>query len=262
MIGRAVGAACVVAVTAACGHSIFRPPAGPGRPATDASAAWTDATTHCRAATSYSAAVRLSGRAGSQRIRTLSVDLAVMADRIYLNAVYSGQSVLVLAGMADAATLWLRPDPARAVTAPAGDIIEAVLGLPMPPPRLLALVTGCVTQTFDVQSATAYDGLLAIQTQDARVYVESRDARWRTRAGELEGFVVEYGWDTSPLPSRIWIRSAPGREPRAEVNIAVSDAGVNDPIQPSVFMPPAGAANAERMTLDELRANGAWKGRD
>ena len=205
----------------------------------------------------------MSGRAGSQRIWPLAVETAVTADRIYMSATHSGQPVFVLAGSASDATLWLRRnDPERVVKAPAGAIVDAILGLSVPPERLLAVLTGCVTRAFDVVSAVEYDGLLGIGTADARVFLQRIGAAWRPRAGVLEGFTVEFGWESSPLPARVWIQSTPGREPRASVTLTVSDAAVDEPIPATVFTAPAGASRAEPMTLEELRSVGAWKERD
>jgi outer membrane biogenesis lipoprotein LolB len=253
VIRRLAVAACAVAVTAACGHSIFRPPGGPGRQPADASTPWSAATSTCRSATSYQAATRAGGR-----FRGLSVDIAVTVDQVHMSASHSGQPIFLLVGSTSQATLWLRRED-RAVTAPAGEIVDALLGVSVPPARLLAVLTGCVTQSFDVTSATEYDRLLAIQTADARVYLEPAPSGWRARAGEVEGFSVEYDWRATPQPAKIWIRSIPGREPRTSVDLSISDAAVNEPIPPAAFQLPQGASRAQTMTLEELRS-GNWKG--
>ena len=174
-----------------------------------------------------------------------------------MGATVSGQPVFILAGSVSEATLWLRREQ-RVVKAPAGDIIDAILGLSMPPDRLLALLTGCATRIHDVTSAESFGGLLAIQTPDARVYVERQGAVWRTRYAEAEGFRVEFSWKTAALPGKLWIRSTPGREPAASLDLSVSDASATDPIPASVFTPPAGATSADPMTLEELRS-GSWR---
>jgi hypothetical protein len=256
MIRRAAAAAWLAVAAAACGHAIFVPPAGPGT-ATDASAAWAVATAPCRAAQSYSGNLRISGRAGSQRIWHLDVETAVTPRQIYMGATFSRQPIFILAGTTSEATLWLRPEQ-RVVKGPAGDIIEAILGLSMPPDRLLSLLTGCGTRIYDVTSAQSFGGLLAIQTPDARVYVERQGTVWRTRAAEAEGFRVEFSWTAAALPGKLWIRSTPGREPAASLDLSVSDASATDPIPSSVFTPPSGAAGADPMTLEELRS-GSWR---
>jgi hypothetical protein len=164
----------------------------------------------------------------------------------------------VLAGTAKEATLWLRREQ-RAAKAPAGDIIEAILGLPMPPDRLLALLTGCATRSLEVISATSHGGIVAVQTADARVFIQKQGTVWRTLGAEAEGFRVQFSWKTTALPEKVWIRSTPGREPFASLDVSVVDPTISDPIDASVFKPPSGAASAEPMTLEELRSAGSWR---
>jgi hypothetical protein len=250
---RRVGVVAWLALfSAGCGHTIFVPPAGPGV-VTDASEAWTAATAACRNAKYYSASLKISGHAGSQRIWRLAIDTAVTPSQIYMGATVSGQPIFVLAGSATDATLWLRQEQ-KAVKAPAGEIIEAILGLPIPPDRLLSLLTGCATRTFDVTTATSHNGLLAIQTADARVFIQRQGTAWRTLGAEAEGFRVQFLWKAGLLPEKVWIRSTPGREPAASLDVSVADPTTTDPLQASVFNAPSGAAAAEPMTLDELRS--------
>jgi hypothetical protein len=257
VIRRACVVACLALLAAGCGHTIFVPPAGPGV-ATDASEAWTAATASCKNADHYSAALKISGRAGSQRIWRLAIDTAVTPTQIYMGATFSGQPVFVLAGSATDATLWLRREQ-RAVKAPAGDIIEAILGLKMPPDRLLALLTGCATRNLQITAASTHGAIVAVQTADTRVFLERQGTVWRTRGAQAEGFTVEFLWKTSALPDKVWIESTPGRDPSAKLDVSIADPSTSDPIPASVFSAPSAAASAEPMTLDELRSAGSWR---
>jgi hypothetical protein len=252
VIRRAGVVACLAVLAAGCGHTIFVPPTGPGV-VTDASEAWTAATATCKGAQQYSADLKISGRAGPQRIWRLEVETAVTPTQIYMGATFSRQPIFVLAGSAKDATLWLRPEQ-KAVKAPAGEIIEAILGLPMPPDRLLSLLTGCATRSLAVTAATSHNGIVAVQTADARVFIERQGTAWRTRGAEAEGFRVEFLWKTGTLPEKVWIRSTPGREPAASLDVSVADPTISDPIPASIFNPPSGAAAADAMTIDELRS--------
>jgi hypothetical protein len=261
VIARLTGLLASALAATACGHAMFAPPAGPGVPVANPEAAWTEATRGCGAARTYSAAMRVSGRAGEQRIWPLALDVAVAVDRsIYMGATVAGRSIFVLAGTAGQATLWLRREE-RSVTAPPADILEAILGIPLPPERLVALFTGCVTTDQVVSAASQRGRVMTIDTTDARVHLERRDSGWQTRAGESEGFVVEFARESSSFPQKIWIRSAAGREPRVAIDVTVSDLEVNGAIPPRVFSPPAGAAAAQPMTIEELRAAGPLKHR-
>lgn len=260
MIARFAGAVGLALAATACGHPMFAPPSGPGTPVVDAAGSWAAATAGCRGAKSYAAALRMSGRVGDQRIwPPIAVDTAVTADHsIYMGATVAGRSIFLLAGSVDRATLWLRREQ-RVVTAPPAEIIEAILGISLPPGRLLAIFTGCLTRDATMTAAARYGRLLTIDTPDGRVHLERRDAGWQTRAGEAEGFIVEFARETSSFPQKIWIRSVPGREPRAALDITVSDVEVNGRVPPAVFEAPAGAAAAQPMTIEELRSAGPWK---
>ena len=174
-----------------------------------------------------------------------------------MGATFSGQGIFVLAGTASQATLWLRREN-RVVRAAAGDIIEAILGVAIPPDRLLSILSGCGTRAFDVSSAASYSGLLAVQTSDTRVFLKRSAGGWRTFSAEAEGFRVEFSRKDASWPDKLWIRSTPGREPAASLDVSATDVTLNEPPPSSVFTAPAGAASADAMTLEELRA-GAWR---
>lgn len=259
MIRLGFVAVLVVATSAGCGHRMFVPPAGPGSPVTDVGPAWTAATSLCRSATTYVAALRVSGRAGSSRIWPVSVEAALAGDdSIYLSATFSGRPIFVLAGRAGRATLWLREDPQnpRAVVATPGEIVEAILGMSLSPSRLLAVLSGCVTRAFSATSAVSHGSLIAVLTEDARVFLERQGGVWQTRAGDADGLVVEFQRESSRLPQKVWIQTAPGRDPRATLDVTVNSAELNGAVPASFFDVPPGAAAAEPMTIDELRAAG------
>jgi hypothetical protein len=177
-----------------------------------------------------------------------------------MGATTSGQSIFVLSGTAQQATLWLRRED-RAVVGPPGAIIEAILGVPLPPDRLLSVLTGCIARAFEVKSSLEHNSILTIETPDARVYLERDSAGWRTRAGDVDGFRIELGRKTSPLPDKVWIHTAAGRSPGARLDVKVSDAETNSTIPASFFTPPPGAARAQPMSLEELRLTRTGKER-
>jgi hypothetical protein len=256
VIARAGAVAWLALAVSACGHAMFVPPAGPGVPAANASDAWASATAECRKSQNYKALLHVSGRAGGDRLWPFAVETALTSDgAIYMSATTSGQSIFVLSGTAKQATLWLKRED-RAVVAAPGAIIEAILGVPLPPDRLLSVLTGCITRTFDVTSSAQHNSILTIQTPDARVYLGQDAAGWRARAGDVDGFSVELGRKGSALPENVWIRTPTGRSPEARLDVKVSEAETNSTIPASVFTPPAGAARAQPMKLEELRFSG------
>lgn len=255
-----LAAGCVVAL-AACGHPLFRPPAGPGLPAPDAAGAWEQATKVCRGATSFVAELRVSGRVGDDRFPSLTVASGLdNTGSVYLSATYSSQPIFLLVGAAERATLWLRRDN-RAVVDAAGGILTELLGVPLSPERLLAVLTGCATRSVEIREADQRGRLLRVVTADAIVFLEQQQGAWRTRAAQVDGFTVQYERDGTSIPQRILIDADPGR-PRASLDVRVSQAELNGTLPPDIFTPPAAAANAAPLTLAELRSALRDTGRD
>lgn len=252
MIARAILALAATMALAGCGAPMFRPPAGPGLPAPDAPAAWQEATKTCSGARSFVAALRVSGRTADDRFPTISVDAAVTDQgSIYLSATHTGRSLFLLAGGAERATLWLREDN-RAVTDAPAAIIDAMLGVGLSPARLLAVLTGCAARSLDVKQAERFGRLLRVETPDAVVYLEQQHGAWQTRAAQVDGFTVQYDRDGTSVPQRIVITADPGRPP-ARLDVRVSQAELNRELEARFFTPPAGAAAADPMSIDELR---------
>ena len=250
-----------VVATAACARAMFVPPVGPGAPVADGAAAWAEASARCRNARTYAAALRLSGRAGDQRIVTMNVDLAVADDQsIYLGATVAGRPVFVLAGAGGEATLWLRREH-RTVTAAPGAILDAIAGMPIAPARLLAVLSGCVAREFDPRTVSAHERLVRVETADATVYLERQSGVWRTLAGLADGFIIEFARAGASLPQKVWLWSEPGQPVQARLELTVVESELNGQVPPQVFTPPAGSGTAAPMTIEELRAMGPWKTR-
>jgi hypothetical protein len=240
---------------------MFVPPAGPGRPAPDAPAAWAEVTRHCAPLQSYSAALRVSGRVGDARVWPIGLETAILGDQsIYLGATAAGQSVFVLAGTGDQATLWLRREQ-RTVTAAPAAIMEALLGMAVTPADLLGVLTACVARTSSPTSAEHHGGLLAIEAGGVRSYLEQRGGRWQVRAAQTRAFTVEYAPVLNPLPEELWLWPAAGARAPAALHLTVTDAHLNESVPPAVFRVPAGAAAALPMTLEDLKSGVLWKNR-
>lgn len=258
---KSLAALLLILAAAGCTRALFVPPAGPGTPAPNALAAWTEATAGCRDAKSFAAMLRVSGRVGSARVWPITIEAAVTSDQsIYLSATASGTSLFVVAGTANRATLWLRREE-RVVTAAPADLMDAIVGVPIAPAQLLAVLTGCATRAFDVKSAAQHGAILAVHTSDARVFLQSIGGSWRTRAAQADGFTVEFGRKAGPAPSDVWIWSTASRTPAASIHLSITDGEVNGQIPASIFQIPAGAAAAAAMTLEELRAASPWRER-
>lgn len=250
-IGLAIAAA-------SCGRPAFVLPSGPGVPAPDASAAWTEATSRCSSAQALSAELRLSGRAGTVRIPRATVFTGITSDgQIRLEAPAPfGRPGFLLAGTAQNATLVLRDD--RVVEAPAARILDALVGLSFDPASLLTVLTGCGLSRAPIVDAVRYTDLLAVQTDQGRAFLRSVAGHWRVVAVQRDGLLVDYVHD--PSRSEVWPRelrltSLPGRNPALTLSVSQDQIEVNVPFPPRAFTVtvPAGAT---AMTVEELRSAG------
>jgi hypothetical protein len=161
--------------------------------------------------------------------------------------------VFVLRGSADEATIVL-PRDGRVATGSAEAILDALVGIPLSPARLLAVLTGCVSIQPAVDMAEQIGSMGRVRTEDAEVYLVRTAEGWRVRAGAFDGFTVDYRRFASGGPADIAIRSTAGRHPAVDLSLRVVVVETT-PRAPSVFVPvvPSGA---ERITIDVLREEG------
>lgn len=176
----------------------FVPPVGPPIPEPAATTAWDGLSAACRDVTALRAELRVSGEIDGRRFPSLTTGMAVEADRLAVVATYSARPIFNLAGASDEVTL-LDHQERRVVTGPAAAIVEALVGVPVDPGRLLALVTGCVSRDPAPVAGARIDRLLRVDLADAVVYLVQADGGWRLRAAAFDDVIVEYrrvehGW--------------------------------------------------------------------
>jgi hypothetical protein len=238
-----------------CAAHLFLPPTGPSAPFPEAAAAWQEASHACAGASTYAAAMDVHGRAGGRRLSGTIVGLVTAAGQIRLE--YDapiGPPGFVLGGDATRATLVL-PRDRRVLTAPAGEIFEALTGLRLGPRALLAMLTGCVSQTRQVVDAARYGDQPEVTMSDARVFLRQRDGHWQVAAGVAGGLIVQYDRIEGDWPRQVRVRTEAGRVPAVSLAIDLSRITVNVARPASTFDVTAGA-DYTPLTLDELREAG------
>ena len=238
----------------ACATHVFVPPSGPGEPAPEAEAAWTQATRQCLGAVTYSAQLHVSGRVGTSHLNRTVVGALTVLDHILLELREFGQLGFRLAGEGAAATLLL-PRDNRVVTARADEIVEALTGLKLGPKQLLAIVSGCITTSPQMTGARRFADLLAVDAGKATLYLRLRDGAWQVSAGIVDGLIVEYLEIAGGYPRRLSLVTETGRTPAVALTIDLDQLNVNITMPPSAFVVVV-PASAAPMTLEELRTIG------
>lgn len=171
-----------------------------------------------------------------------------------LEARVSGQLLFKLGGTSDRAVLLLAADH-RVVTAPAAEIVDALVGVPLGPDRLLAMMTGCVSISNDISRTGRYGHVLEIVTSDAVVFLESGGGVWRVRAGTFGDFAVDYRSFDRGMPRRIALRSTAGHAPAVSLSLDVTSVDLSGSTPLSAFSVNI-PDDASPMSIEELRQSG------
>ncbi|MBP6715721.1 MAG: hypothetical protein KAY59_03705 [Acidobacteria bacterium] len=247
----------VLVASAACASTRVLFPVGPSVPAPEAIDAWSTASEACRGASLFSAELRVNGRLGDESLRSVTLQGAVTrGGEIKLLAVApAGPPIFDLAGRAERATLKL-PREKRVLVAPAADIVEALIGLPLAPADLVELLAGCVA------AGPATDGSRVNDTQfvtllggAARARLQRDGTTWRITAGERANVLVEYVQFQGRWPSVARLSSRSGAAVRVALEMNIGQIAVNTTLSSRTFVadvPP----DYTPMTIDELRAIG------
>jgi hypothetical protein len=246
----------LLAGAAACSTvTLFVPPAGPGTAAPEGERALADAVEACRDVTSITAIMRLRGRLGDRRVPSVTLRGAATIDghvRLLLSA--AGSTRFVVSGRGGTATLYLHDDN-RTLTAPAGDIVEALMGMRIGPVRLLRVLSGCITTDPAYRSAERLGDLLRVQTADAQLFLASAGGRWQTIWGRFDELNVEYRGYASGAPTQVLLGTDATHDPRVQLQLTIDERTINETLAPEAFdyRPPPGATP---MTLEELKQAG------
>ena len=124
----------------------MRLPSGPGVPASDAAAVIAQATSACRAVNTITLEMSVHGSANGRRLRgRLTAGLATPASARLEAAAPFGQPLFIFVATGDDASLLLPRDRRLLEQGTPADVLEAVSGVPLDPPGLRSLITGCAS---------------------------------------------------------------------------------------------------------------------
>lgn len=244
--GRAAALGLVL-VTAACAA---RAPLRPGGAPTDdpaAIAALEAATPHCRPLRTATTEIRLSGRAGPQRIRARLLAGFAEPSSVRLEALAPfGAPALVLASDGSATTLLFPREKQVLRDAPVASVLEALTGLALDASELRRIIFGCLVPTAGrgERYGAAWQ---AVADGDTRVYL--RDGV--PVAADYRGWQIEYSGQASGVARQVRVRRAVAAGP-IDLVATLGEVEMNIELDVRAFAVEV-PADAAAITLEDLR---------
>lgn len=247
---------CVLACAMLLASCAARPPARPTGTATpDPSAldAFAQATQQCVGLKTLTAELRLSGRAGDERLRgTLHTGLAAPAALRVEAVAPFGQPFFILAGRENRATLLLPRDDQVLKDAPVEAVLARLTGLSLSATDLRLILTGCLSQGATPTNGRAFARDWRAVDLDSGVvaYLRAIDGAPTVVAADHGNWRVDYGMHRSGFPRQVRIRSLSGD---VDMTAALEQVEINTTIDPRAFEVQA-PETAAPITLEHLRS--------
>jgi len=245
----------------ACAPRRLALPRDAGMPMPDPSAVHTEVSRTCRGVRTLTAELGLSGRAGDQRLRGRVLAGFTREGAMRLEGLAPfGPPAFVLAARPARAVLWLPRDKRVVDHANAADILGALTGVPLAPPDVLAVITGCVTPTPEVTGGRLHEhGWASIDLgPQTALYLQRAGQAWEVRAARRPGWEIEYGMWQGGFPHQVRLRSTDAATP-VDASVQISQIESNGDVPDSAFDVeiPAGV---QPLTVEELRQAGPLRG--
>jgi hypothetical protein len=244
VVGALVGASCAARTPAR--------PTGSFTPDAAAVEAFMQATRQCPGLKTLTAELRLSGRAGGERLRgTLHTGLAAPGSLRFEAVAPFGQPFFILAGRDNRATLLLPREDQVLPDAPVPAVLERLTGLSLSATDLRLILTGCISDgTPSNGRAFARDWRAVDLDSGVVAYLRPVDGTPRVVAADHGSWRVDYGMHRNGFPREVRLRSISGD---VDMTAALEQVEINTAIDPRAFemqTPP----DAAPITLDHLRS--------
>lgn len=258
-------------LAAACAARAPARPAGQFSPDPTAVAAFNAATSPCAGLSTVTAALRLSGRAGGERIRgTLHTGLAAPASLRFEAVAPFGPPVFILAGRNNRATLYFPRDNRVIPEAGVDQILERLTGLALGASDLRLILTGCLAENPVVADGRGWSGgwrAVTVSTEPAAVptaaatitaYLRNVNGTPVVVAADYARWRVDYANHQNSWPRSVRIRMV---DAGAEVDVTalLEELSLNTRLDDKAFAVEV-PSSAERITLDHLRSVAPLRG--
>lgn len=260
LLARTLTSLALVVALAACAARTPQRPQGPGSDDPAAVAAFQAATKQCPGLRTLTTEIRLSGRAGGERLRgTLHAGMAAPGALRFEAVAPFGPPVFVLAGRNNRTTLFFPRDDRVLPDVALQDVLERLTALALDADAVRLILSGCLAQDTPPTAGRVWSGGWSAVSlgSDITAYVQERNGTAVIVAADYGPWLVDYGNHLNAWPRTVRIRSrTPGQVDataqldQVEINTALDDHAF------AVDVPPS----AERITLDDLKAIAPLRG--
>jgi hypothetical protein len=267
-----------------CGARTPQRPQGPGTADPSAIDAFKAATRQCAGLKTLTTEIRLSGRAGGERLRgTLHAGFAAPAALRFEAVAPFGPPVFILAGRNNRATLLFPRDNRVLPDVALADVLDRLTALALNADDVRLVLTGCLAEKPAPSDGRSWNGgwLAVSLAPNITAYLRERNGAVVVAAADYGPWLVDYTDHLNGWPRTVRIRNNPSVSSVSSVasgssvssvasgssvsSVAVDARArldqleVNTPIDDRAFIveiPP----NAERVTLNDLRVIAPLRG--
>jgi len=275
---------CVLWLSAACAARTPPRPQGASTPNPSAVGAFNTATKQCAGLKTLTTEIRLSGRAGGERLRgTLHAGFAAPAALRFEAVAPFGPPVFILAGRNNRATLLFPRDNRVLPDVALADVLDRLTALALNADDVRLVLTGCLAEKPAPSDGRSWNGgwLAVSLAPNITAYLRERNGAVVVAAADYGPWLVDYTDHLNGWPRTVRIRNNPSVSSVSSVasgssvssvasgssvsSVAVDARArldqleVNTPIDDRAFIveiPP----NAERVTLNDLRVIAPLRG--
>jgi outer membrane lipoprotein-sorting protein len=250
-----------LAVVSGCAPKAPLLPTGTGTPFPDFTSVYQQATATCRGATTITASMALSGRAGRMKLRG-RIDAGFEAPaRARLEGIAPfGKPVFILVADGNRGTLVLPREDRVLRDAPPDEIVEALAGVRLGPDALRTVVSGCGLAVAAPTAGRAFtNGWTAVSLAEGTVYLRRNGDAGELAAATSGPVTVMYTDYAAGRPSTIRLRAESQGRVSADLTLRLSDVEINATLDPKTFevdLP----SRPVPLTLEELRRAGPLGG--
>jgi hypothetical protein len=205
----------------------------------------------------FTGALRLSGRAGTEKLRgTLLTGLAAPASVRFEAVAPFGQPIFILAGRDNRATLLLPRDNRVLRDAALPEVLERLTGVNLSASDLRLVLTGCLAEAASPAEGKSWPGgwqsvtIGGASGEPITAYLRLVDGQRVVAAADHGDWRIDYDNHANGFPRRVRLRATGSA---VDLSATIDELQVNAGLDDKAFevaVPPA----AEQLTLNDLRS--------